>query len=111
METYHWTDNLAALTGEIQPDSIISRVVFKNEYVKAVLFGFDQGQALSEHQAGQPAVVQILSGQATVTIGDDVHQAGPGAFFYMEPRLKHSVVAETPMTMLLLLIQAKPGAA
>ena len=111
MTAYHWTDNLAALVGEIQPDSILSRVVVKNEHVKAVLFAFDQGQALSEHQAAQPAIVQILSGEATITVGDDVHQAKQGAFMYLEPRLKHSIVAETPMTMLLLLLQTKPDVA
>lgn len=111
MTAYHWTENLAALVGEIQPDSILSRVVVKNEYVKTVLFAFDQGEALSEHQAAQAALVYILSGEATITLGDDLYQAKPGAFLFMEPRLKHSIVAKTPLTMLLLLLQPKSGAA
>lgn len=110
MGAYHWTESLDDLAGVIQPESILSRVVFKNEHVKAVLFAFDQGQALSEHQAAQPAVLQILSGEATLTLGDDVLSAQPGALAYLEPRLKHSVVAKTPMTMLLLLLQSKPDA-
>lgn len=104
---YHWTENVAALAGEIQPDSILSRTVFKNEHVKAVLFAFDTGQSLSEHSAAQAAIIQIVSGEATVTIGGDTFDAGPGAMAYMEPRLSHSVVAKSPLTMLLLLVQKK----
>jgi quercetin dioxygenase-like cupin family protein len=104
---YEWVENVAALVPDIPPDGILSRTLFKNEHVKAVLFGFDAGQSLSEHQAAQPAVLHILSGEATLTLGDDVREAGPGSVAYMEPRLKHSVLARTPLTMLLLMM-AKP---
>lgn len=106
----HWTDNVAELAGYIQPESILSRTVFKNEHAKAVLFAFDAGQALSEHQAAQPAIIQIISGEATVQIGDETHEAGPGALAYLEPRLKHSVVANTPLVLLLFLLQTSPDA-
>lgn len=108
MASYHWIEDLAGLVGDIQPDSILSRTVFKNEHVKAVLFSFDTGQSLSEHQAAQPALLHILRGEATLTLGDDTLEATAGAYAYLEPRLKHSVVAKTPLTMLLLLLKKEP---
>lgn len=107
---HQWVDNLDALIGAIQPDSILSRTFAKNEHVKAVLFAFDQGQSLSEHQAAQPAILHILSGEAKITLGDETHQAKAGSWAYMPPALKHSVYAETPLTMLLLLLQTKQSA-
>lgn len=107
MADFAWIDDVTALVAEIPPDGILSRTLFKNPHVKAVLFAFDAGQSLSEHQAAQPAVLQILSGEAMLTLGDETRAAGPGSVAYMEPRLKHSVLAKTPLTMLLLLL-AKP---
>lgn len=107
MAAFEWIEDVAALVSEIPPDGILSRTLFKNPHVKVVLFAFDAGQSLSEHQAAQPAVLQFLSGEATLTLGDETREAGPGSTAYMEPRLKHSVLAKTPLTMLLLLL-AKP---
>ena len=107
MTAYQWIDDVAALAGEIQPDSILSRTIFKNEHVKAVLFAFDAGQSLSEHKAAQPAIVHVISGEATITLGDDAQEAKPGSVVYMEPGLAHGGVAKTPFTMLLLLLQSK----
>jgi quercetin dioxygenase-like cupin family protein len=103
-QTYTWLDDIAHLMSDIPADSIVSRTIHKESGLKGVLFGFDAGQSLSEHSAGQTAIVHILSGEATITIGDDVKAAGAGAYLVMPPRMKHSIVARTPLVMLLLLI-------
>jgi quercetin dioxygenase-like cupin family protein len=82
-------------------DAIVSRPLVENEHHKVVLFSFAAGQELSEHTASVPAVIQILAGQAGVRLGDQDHEAGPGAFFYMPANLRHAVQAKTDMTMLL----------
>lgn len=110
MSEYKWIENVAGSAGDIQPDSILSRTLVRSEHVKAVLFAFDQGQSLSEHQASQAAILQIVSGEATVTVGADTYAAKPGAMLYMPPGLRHSIVAETPLKMLLLLLQNKQDA-
>jgi quercetin dioxygenase-like cupin family protein len=104
-DLYQFIPNLTDLMAEITPDSIISRTIYKDKTVKAVLFGFDAGQSLSEHRAAQPAIIHVLSGDATITLGDAVHQATTGTWVYMTPQLAHSVVAKTPFIMLLLLYQ------
>ncbi|MBL8154225.1 MAG: cupin domain-containing protein [Anaerolineae bacterium] len=91
---------------DIPADSIVSRTFHKDAQFKAVLFGFDAGQSLSEHSAGQTAVIHILSGTATITLGEDTFEVGSGAWMHLPPRLKHSVLAKSPLVMLLLLVNA-----
>ena len=99
-DSYLLVENLPALF-EIQPDSIVSRTFFKSERLKAVLFGFDAGQELSEHTSSQAVVIQIVQGHATVTVGDDKHELGVGSWLHMQPHLKHSVHANSPVMLLL----------
>ncbi len=99
---YTLVENLSALI-EIQAESIVSRNVFKDEQMTVILFGFDAGQELSEHTSSRTAVVHILSGEATVTLGPDRHELQAGSWFKMPPHLAHSILARTPLTMLLLM--------
>lgn len=99
-EDYSLVGNLPALF-EIQPDSIVSRTFFKGERLKAVLFGFDAGQELTEHTSSQAVVIQIIQGRATVTVGSDKHELGVGSWLHMQPHLKHSVHANSPLMVLL----------
>lgn len=98
-------DNLTDLIKDIAPDSITSRTIYKDAQIKAVLFGFAEGQSLSEHSAGQPAIIHVLQGEATITLGGEAFPAQPGAWIHMPARLPHSVLAHTPLMLLLLLIQ------
>lgn len=98
----------ADLAKEVAPpaDGILSRTLYQSEQVKAVLFGFSAGQELSEHTASKPAIIQMIQGEARITLGDDTVAAKAGAWIYMPPNLKHSVHAQTPVVMLLVLIKA-----
>jgi quercetin dioxygenase-like cupin family protein len=99
----HFTD----LAQEVQPPDkgILSRTLFSDDRLKVVLFGFAQGEELSEHTASMPAVLHFLRGEATVTLGDDRHEAKPGTWVHMPASLKHSIQARTPVVMLLLLLK------
>lgn len=101
---YTLVEDLADLIETIQPESIVSRTFYKDDRLKAILFGFDAGQELSEHTASQTAIIQIVQGEATVTLGEDRHELTAGAWLYMPPRLKHSIYAKTPLHMLLLMM-------
>lgn len=98
-------ENLTSLIPEIPADSIISRTIFQDDRLKAVLFGFAQGQELSEHTASQPAVLMFLSGEADLILGDEQRKAVPGTFVHLSAGLPHSVRARTPVVMLLLLMK------
>lgn len=103
-DTYTWFENLPELIADIPEESIVSRTVYKDHHVKVVLFGFDAGQSLSEHTASQPAVIHVLNGEGTLTLGDAVKDVQSGSWVHMPPGMKHSLIAKTPLKMLLLLL-------
>lgn len=98
-------DDLLDLIPEIPKDAILSRVLYKDEWVNVTLFAFDEGQELTEHTASKPAILQFLKGSAQLMLGEQKQQARPGSWIYMEPHLPHSIVAEEPMMMLLTLLK------
>jgi quercetin dioxygenase-like cupin family protein len=100
---------LANLGEEIVPpaDGTLSRTVYQDNYLKAVLFGFAAGQELSEHTASTPAVMHFLSGEAEVTLGSESVQASGGTWIHMPPQLPHSIHAQSPVVMLLLLLKQR----
>ncbi len=95
------------LAKEAEPpaDGILSRTVFQDDQLKAVVFGFGLGQELSEHTAARPAMLFFVQGEATVGLGDDTQQAQPGTWIHMPANLKHSIKANTPVVMLLVLLK------
>src|SRR5215207_1207468 len=101
METYKWVNDLPGMIGDLPDGSILSRTVYRDNQIKVVLFGFAAGQSLSQHSAAQPAVIHILSGEATITLGQDVKQAAAGTWLWMPACQLHSLFAKTPVTMLL----------
>jgi quercetin dioxygenase-like cupin family protein len=88
---------------------ILSRTIRNDAHVKVVLFGFAASEELSEHTASMPAVLHFLEGEARVTLGDESLEAGPGTWIYMEPNLKHSLAARTPVKMILTLVKSGGG--
>ena len=103
-----YVPDVAGLLPDIAPDSIVSRTFFQDERMKAILFGFAPGQELSEHTAAVPVVIQILQGEATITLGSERHEAGPGAWTHLTARLPHSIVAKTEVVMLLWMFTDPP---
>ncbi len=99
-----YVEDLYGLMVEIPPDSILSRTFYQDEHIKAILFGFAQGQELSEHTASVPAILYFLRGEADLTLGGEAKQAKAGTWVHMPPHLPHSVVAKTPLVMLLLML-------
>jgi quercetin dioxygenase-like cupin family protein len=99
----HFSD----LAREARPPDrgILSRTLFNDDRLKAVLFGFAAGEGLSEHTASLPAVLHFLQGEARLTLGDDAVEAGPGSWLHMPRGMRHSVQARTAVVMLLLLLK------
>jgi len=99
--------HIVDLAKEVEPpeDGILTRTLFNDDDVKAVIFGFGQGEELSEHTASMPAILHFISGEATLTLGDETVEAKPGTWIHMAPNLKHSVKTKTPVVMLLLLLK------
>jgi len=95
------------LAREVEPpaDGILSKSIYQDDQIKAVVFGFGQGQELSEHTAAKPAMLFFVKGEATVGLGDDMQETQSGTWVHMPAGLKHSIKAKTPMVMLLVLLK------
>jgi quercetin dioxygenase-like cupin family protein len=102
-----WTASISDLASEARPPEggILSRTLDNDERIKAVNFAFGAGEELSEHTASMPAILQILTGEAGLTLGDDTLDARPGTFVHMPAGLRHAVRAKAPTVMLLLLLK------
>lgn len=89
-----------------QPGSVVSRTLIDKKIGTLTLFAFDQGQGLSEHTAPYDAFVQVLDGSATITIGGKEQQVDAGQMIIMPANVPHSLRAEQPFKMLLVMIRA-----
>ncbi|MCP4421452.1 MAG: cupin [Chloroflexi bacterium] len=104
---YKLVADLAALLPEVPEETIVSRKVFSDDLLKVTLFGFAAGEELTEHTAALPATLHFLSGEATLTLGEDIVEAGAGTWVQMAAHLPHTVVAKTAVSMLLVLTVTK----
>ena len=104
MTTY---THILDLAKEAEPpaDGILSRTIYQDDQIKAVIFAFGQHQELSEHTASKPAMLYFVKGEAMIGLGDDVKEAAAGTWVHMPPGLKHSIKAKTPVVMLLMLVK------
>lgn len=104
MTTYTHILDLAQ-DSEPPADGILSRTVFQDDRIKAVVFGFAQGQELSEHTAAKPAMLFFVRGEASVGLGEDLQEAQAGTWIHMPANLKHSIKAKSPVVMMLVLLK------
>lgn len=85
------------------PNGIVSRALLRTATSRVELFGFAEGQELTEHTSTQHAAVQILSGECEFSLAGKPHPVKAGDFIYMPPNLPHAVRATTQFSMLLTL--------
>lgn len=52
---------------------IVSRTILNTAHSRTILFGFAEGQELSEHTSTQHALVQILSGECEFNLDGKIH--------------------------------------
>lgn len=98
-----------SLPDEIQfaPNGIVSRTLLRTPTFRVVLFGFAEGQELTEHTSTQEALVQMLSGECEFVLDGKPHNLKPGDLVFMPPHVPHSVRATQQFSMLLTL--SKPA--
>jgi quercetin dioxygenase-like cupin family protein len=104
-QNYSYIPDLLTQKGELPAGSILSQTLYGDAQLKAILFTFAEGQELSEHTSAQTAILHFLQGEADLTLGDDKLVAQAGTWVRMPPRLPHSIVAKTPVIMLLLMFK------
>ena len=90
---------------DIAEGAIVSRVLARSEGGNVTLFAFDQGQGLSEHTAPFDALVQVVDGRLTLTIGGNTVAVGAGEIVNMPANVPHALHAPEPSRMLLTMLR------
>src|SRR5271169_1231747 len=85
------------------PNGIVSRTLLRTANSRTVLFGFAEGQELTEHTSTQHALIQILSGACEFSLAGVPRSLKTGDLLYMPPNLPHAVKATEQFSMLLTL--------
>ena len=96
-----------ALQSLISPTAhgISSRILAKTAGGNMTLFAFDAGQGLTEHTSPFEALVMVLEGSLTLTIGGTPVVARPGTIVRMPANVPHAVDAPEPCRMLLTMLK------
>ena len=95
---------LAALL-DYQEGSVVSRTLVKKATGTVTLFAFDADQGLSEHSTPHDAVVQVMDGEAEITIGGKAHRVRAGEGLLLPASIPHAVAAPVPFKMMLVMIR------
>lgn len=92
-------------TIEYTDGGVISKQVTKSKAGNLTLFSFDKEQGLSEHKTSYDAIVQILDGEAEITINGQLFHLGKGQAIIMPANVPHSLKAIERFKMLLTMIR------
>jgi quercetin dioxygenase-like cupin family protein len=91
---------------EYQDGGVVSRTLVKKEKGNVTVFAFDRGQALSEHTVPYDALVQVIDGEAEITVGGTPHPVRAGEMILMPANVSHAVKATTRFKMILTMLRA-----
>ncbi|MCG3148226.1 MAG: hypothetical protein PCFJNLEI_01669 [Verrucomicrobiae bacterium] len=91
---------------EYQPGAIVSREILKTKSGSVTLFAFDAGQGLSEHTAPFDALVQVLDGEAEISIAGKRHHVRSAETILMSAQKPHALKAATRFKMMLTILLA-----
>lgn len=98
------THTLAELV-EYKEGSVMSRTFAQNPALSLTLFAFDAGEGLSAHSAPGDAMVQVLDGEAVITIADETFTVKAGEVIVMPANVPHGVQADRRFKMLLTVVK------
>jgi quercetin dioxygenase-like cupin family protein len=99
------SERILSLNAETQfaPNGIVSRTLLRTDNSRTVLFGFSEGQELTEHTSTQHALIHILSGECEFSLAGKACSLKTNDMLYMPPNLPHAVKATKQFSMLLTL--------
>ena len=90
---------------EYKEGQVVSRTFAQNKALSLTLFAFPEGEGLSTHTANGDAFVQILDGEASITIGGKDVLVKKGEVVVMPAKVPHSLSARTRFKMLLVVVK------
>jgi quercetin dioxygenase-like cupin family protein len=97
--------DLTALV-DYQSGAVVSREVVSRKTGSVTLFAFDRGQGLSEHTTPYDALVQVIDGEAEITISGRSRRVAAGQVIIMPANEPHALKAAKRFKMMLVMIRS-----
>ncbi|MGQ9781169.1 MAG: cupin domain-containing protein [Nitrososphaeria archaeon] len=89
-----------------QDGAVVSRTLIDEDAGTVTLFAFDRGQGLSEHTVPYDAIIFVIEGSASITVGGKSFNLEEGQMIIMPAREPHSVKSITRFKMILVMIRS-----
>ncbi len=96
--------NAASLV-DYQSASVVSREIVRSATGRVTLFAFDEGEGLSEHTSPFNALVQVVEGEAEITVAGKPHSVKGGELILMPAQQPHALKALQRFKMILTMIR------
>ena len=90
---------------EYQKESVVSKILIKNDKGTITVFAFDKEQGLSEHTAPFDALVQVVDGKADIIISGKSNIVNAGEMIIMPANKPHALKAIEKFKMMLVMIR------
>jgi quercetin dioxygenase-like cupin family protein len=88
-----------------QEGAVVSKTLIKKAKGTVTVFAFDHDQGLSEHSAPFAALVQVIDGEAEITISGKPYRVKAGEMIILPADQPHAVKAPTRFKMVLTMIR------
>ena len=89
-----------------QDGAVVSREIVRKSTGNVTLFAFDEGQGLSEHTAPFDALVQVLEGEAEISVSSQPHHLRHGEMILLPAGQPHALKAIKKFKMALTMIRS-----
>lgn len=93
---------------DYQSGQVVSKTLAQTPAVSITLFSLDAGEGISTHTTSGDAMVQILDGEAEITIGDQTVIVKEGETVIMPADIPHGLEARQRFKMLLTVVKKTP---
>ncbi len=87
--------------------SIVSKTLLDKPAGSLTLFAIAKGQGISEHKSPYDATVQVIEGEGSFQVGNNVYKVKAGEGLIMPANSPHAVLPGEGFKMLLIMIRSK----
>lgn len=89
----------------IEEEQMLSRTLVQRRDLGMTVFSLDKGQEIARHKSPGDAMVNVLSGQAKIEIGDEEFIVEAGQTIVMPAGIPHVLCAQEAFQMLLVVVK------
>lgn len=86
-------------------EAVVSKTIIKKPTGNITIFAFDAGEELSEHSTPHDAMIQVLDGEAEITIAEKEFKLSTGECIILPADVPHSVKANVRFKMMLTMLK------